>query len=162
MKPDYNAFINHGLQMAQLIAAGCVQTLMQQANPQTEQKVMKNRIGKSLLFLAVGGLMSVGAAVAQNDPGAGQYDPGHPRVNQVDQREVNQQERIGQGVKSGSLTAGEAEHLEKNEARIQQQKQADMAAHGGHLTKSEQNQLNREQNAQSRQIYKDKHNNKVR
>lgn len=129
---------------------------------------MKNKMVKSLFVLAIGGLISVGAAVAQNasspqsGAGTGQYDPGHPRVNQVDQRQVNQQERIGQGIKSGSLTAGEAEHLEKNEARIQQQKKADMAAHGGHLTKQEQRQLNREQNAQSHAIYRDKHNSRVR
>lgn len=122
---------------------------------------MKNAISKSLLVLAFGGLLSVGAALAQ-DPAPVQQDPGHPRVNQVDQRQANQQERIGQGLQSGSLTAGEAQHLEKNEAKIQQQKNADMAAHGGHLTKSEQNQINHEQNAQSRQIYKDKHNSKVR
>jgi len=112
--------------------------------------------------------MSVSFAVAQNaaspqsGAGTGQFDPGHPRVNQVDQREVNQQDRIAQGMKSGSLTAGEAAHLENNEAKIQQQKKADMAAHGGHLTKSEQNQINREQNAQSHAIYRDKHNSRVR
>jgi hypothetical protein len=122
---------------------------------------MKNTISKSLLVLAFGGLLSVGAALAQ-DPAPVQQDPGHPRVNEVDQRQANQQERIGQGLQSGSLTAGEAEHLEKNEAKIQQQKQADMAAHGGHLTKSEQNQINREQNAQSHAIYRDKHNSRVR
>ncbi len=38
--------------------------------------------------------------------------------------------------------------------------QLDMAAHNGHLTKSEQRQLNREQNCTSRQIYKDKHDGK--
>src|SRR5580704_13420907 len=135
---------------------------MKEANPPNGAKAMKNTISKSLLVLAVGGLMSVGAAVAQDANAPVQQDPGHPRVNEVDQRQANQQDRIGQGLQSGSLTAGEAEHLEKNEAKIQQQKNADMAAHGGHLTKSEQNQINREQNAQSRQIYKDKHNSKVR
>jgi|SRR5580704_9186290 hypothetical protein len=134
---------------------------MKEANPPDGAKAMKNAISKSLLVLAFGGLLAVGAALAQ-DPAPVQEDPGHPRVNQVDQRQANQQERIGQGLQSGSLTAGEAQHLEKNEAKIQQQKNADMAAHGGHLTKSEQNQINREQNAQSRQIYKDKHNSKVR
>jgi len=107
--------------------------------------------------------MSVGAAIAQNAPdtqsgaGAGQDDPGHPRVNQVDQRQANQQDRIANGVKNGDMTPGQAARLEKNQQRIQNQKSADMAAHGGHLTKQEQNQLNREQNKQSRKIYKDKH-----
>ena len=118
-----------------------------------------NTITKSLLTLTIGGLISVGAAVAQ-DPGQDRnLDPGHPRVNEVDNRQVNQQDRIANGVKSGQLTAGEAQHLEKNQAAIQRQKRADMKANGGHLTKAEQNQLNREQNQQSRAIYRDKHNN---
>lgn len=123
---------------------------------------MKNTIVKSLFVLAVGGLISAGSALAQTGAQPGIYDPGHPRVNQVDQRQIDQQDRIGQGIQSGSLTSGEAAHLEKNEARIQQQKKADMAAHGGHLTKQEQNQINREQNAQSHAIYRDKHNNRTR
>lgn len=121
-----------------------------------------NRFVKSLFVLAVGGLMSVGVALAQNGAEPVREDPGHPRVNQVDQRQANQQERIGQGLKSGSLTAGEATHLEKNEAKIQRQKRADMAANGGHLTTQEQNKLNREQNAQSHAIYRDKHNSRTR
>lgn len=123
---------------------------------------MKNTIAKSLLILAAGSLISVSAAVAQ-DPGSDRnIDPGHPRVNQVDNRQVNQQDRIANGVKSGQLTAGEAGHLERNEAAIQRQKRADMKANGGHLTKQEQNQLNREQTRESHAIYRDKHNNRVR
>jgi hypothetical protein len=43
---------------------------------------------------------------------------------------------------------------------VQKQEQADMAKNNGHLTKTEQHQLNRRQNRISRSIYKDKHNNK--
>ena len=120
---------------------------------------MKNKTAKWLLVLATGGLMSVGAAVAQN---GALDDPGHPRVSEINQRQANQQARIAQGVKSGSLTAGETANIERNEARIQRQKRADMAANNGHLSKGEQNQLNREQNRESRQIYRDKHNGHTR
>jgi len=119
---------------------------------------MKNTIAKSLLVLAAGSLISVGAAVAQDGQNR-DLDPGHPRVNQVDNRQVNQQDRIANGVKSGQLTAGEAGRLERNEAAIQRQKRADMRANGGHLTKQEQNHLNREQTRESHAIYRDKHNN---
>lgn len=123
---------------------------------------MNNKITKSLLVLAVGGLMSLGAASAQtqnNTSGAGPgvYDPGHPRVNEVNGREQNQQDRIANGEKNGTLTPGQAAHLENREQHIDNQEKADMAAHNGHLTKAEQNKLNREQNRTSRQIYKDKH-----
>lgn len=84
-------------------------------------------------------------------------DPGHPRVNEVNNREQNQQDRIANGEKNGTLTPGQASRLENREQKIDNQEKADMAAHNGHLTKNEQRQLNREQNRTSRQIYKDKH-----
>src|SRR5271166_3009220 len=125
---------------------------------------MNNKITKSLLVLAVGGLMFVGAAAAQtqdsNTSGAGQVDPGHPRVNEVNGRETNQQDRIANGVKNGTLTPGQTSRLENREQNIENQQKADMAAHNGHLTKGEQKQLNREQNRTSKQIYKDKHDGK--
>ena len=82
---------------------------------------MINTITKSLLVLAAGGLMSVGSASAQPQAGPGQVDPGHPRVNQVNRRETNQQKRIGNGVKNGKLTPKQTAHLEKREQSIQHQ-----------------------------------------
>lgn len=120
-----------------------------------------NRISKSLAVLAVGGLMMLGSAAAQQDntsgAGAGQVDPGHPRVNQVNQRETNQQNRIANGVKNGQLTPGQTAHLEKGEQRLQNNEKRDMAKDNGHLTKRDQRQLNNESNRMSNRIYKDKH-----
>jgi len=126
---------------------------------------MTNKITKSLLVLAASGLMFVGAAAAQQDntsgAGAGKIDPGHPRVNQINQREQNQQNRIGNGVKSGQLTPGETRRLEGGEQRLQNNEKKDMAKDNGHLTKQDQHQLNREANHMSKRIYKDKHNAKT-
>ena len=124
-----------------------------------------NKIMKSLSILAVGGLLLVGAAAAQTQDntsgaGPGQVDPGHPRVNEVNAREQNQQDRIANGVKNGTMTPGQAARVENREQHIENQEKADMAAHNGHLTKAEQNKLNREQNRTSKQIYKDKHSQK--
>ena len=125
---------------------------------------MINKITKSLLVLAVGGLMFVGAAAAQTQDtsgaGPGQGAPGHPRVNEVNAREQNQQDRIANGVKNGTMTPGQASRVENKEQHIENQEKADMAAHNGHLTKGEQKQLNKEQNRTSKQIYKDKHDGK--
>ena len=123
---------------------------------------MINKIAKSLSILAVGGLILVGAAAAQtqsNTSGAGPGvdDPGHPRVNEVNQREQNQQDRIANGVKNGTMTPGQAAHVEKQEQHIENQEKRDMARNNGHLTKAEQKQLNKEQNKTSKEIYKDKH-----
>jgi len=111
---------------------------------------------KSLfLVVAAGSLaLAVAAHADENSP----VDPGHPRVTEVQGRQQNQQDRIANGIKSGSLTPREATHLEKREGRIEKQKEADMAAHNGHLTKPEQRQLNREENRTSRKIFAKKHN----
>jgi uncharacterized lipoprotein YajG len=124
---------------------------------------MTNKIKQSLLVLAVGGLMVAGSAAAQaqtsntSGAGAGQVDPSHPRVNQVNGRETNQQNRIANGVKNGQLTPGQTARLERGEQRLQNNEKKDMAANNGHLTKQDQRQLNREANHMSKRIYKDKH-----
>jgi len=87
------------------------------------------------------------AAVQNTDP-----------KSEVGKRAENQQDRIAQGIKSGQLTAGEAAHLENNEAKINQEVHNDRAANGGKLTQQEKAQVNRQQNRESRQIYRDKHN----
>lgn len=108
-----------------------------------------------LSIVAVGGLMFVGSAAGQ--AGAGQVDPGHPRVNQVNGRETNQQNRIANGIKDGQLKPGQAARLERGERRLQNNEKKDMAADNGHLTKQDQRQLNREANHMSNRIYNDKH-----
>jgi len=126
---------------------------------------MTNKFAKFLSVLAVGGLMFVGAAAAQaqsNTSGAGpdKTDPGHPRVNQVNQRETNQQDRIANGEKNGTLTPGQSSRLEKGEQRLENNQKSDMAKDNGHLTKQNQQQLNKEANHMSNRIAKDKDSNK--
>jgi hypothetical protein len=120
---------------------------------------MMDKLSKSLLIVAAAAFLHAGSALAQSTSGAGPgvVDPGHPRVNQVNGREGNQQKRIANGINNGSLNAKQAGHLEKREASVQNREQKDMAAHNGHLTKAEQNGINRQQNRISKTIYKDKH-----
>jgi hypothetical protein len=118
-----------------------------------------------LLTLTLGGLM-VGSAVAQNPntagAGPGVYDPGHPRVNEINGREHNQQNRIANGIKSGELTPHETAKLEKQENKLVRNEKHDMAKDGGHLTAKDQAKLNREANHVSKDIHEDKHNAAVR
>ena len=76
----------------------------------------------------------------------------------IAERKENQQDRIANGVKSGQLTAGETSNLESKEAAINGETRADRAANGGKLTPAEKQQINRQQNQVSKQIYQDKHN----
>jgi hypothetical protein len=119
------------------------------------------KLSNSLLVLAAGGLFVLGSAAAQTQntsgAGAGQVDPGHPRVNQVNRRETNQQNRIANGIKNGQLRPGQTARLERGEQRLQHNEKKDMAADNGHLTKKDQRQLNRESNHMSKRIYNDKH-----
>jgi WXXGXW repeat (2 copies) len=80
----------------------------------------------------------------------------HPN-SEVGQRQANQQQRIAQGIHNGSLNAGQAAHLEGKEQQINQQVRTDRQANGGKLTPSEHQQVNKEQNAASKQISRDKH-----
>jgi len=85
----------------------------------------------------------------------------HYGNNKVDQRRENQQDRIAQGIKSGQMTAGEAAKAENQQKGINQQVAADRKANGGTLTASEKKQVNKEQNAASKNIYHKKHNAKT-
>jgi hypothetical protein len=126
---------------------------------------MKRTLFFSIATLALSGLLAApGFAQNPNTQGAGpgKDDPNHPRVNQVNAREQNQQNRIANGMKSGELTPKEAGKLERQEQHIVKQEKKDMAAHNGHLTKAEQTKLNKEQNKASKNIYAKKHNDAVR
>ncbi len=79
-------------------------------------------------------------------------------AQEVRGRESQQQQRIGQGVASGQITAGGANKIENRESLINASRQADLAANGGHLTPGEHHNLNRRENATSAKIYDDKHN----
>jgi len=78
--------------------------------------------------------------------------------SQVGARRENQQDRIAQGVKSGSLTAGETARLEKRESAINQEVRTDRSLNGGKLTGQEHRMVNGQQNKMSNQIYREKHN----
>lgn len=81
----------------------------------------------------------------------------HYGNNEVGQRRDNQQQRIAQGVGNGSMTAGQAAHVEGREQQINRQVSNERQANGGKLTPSEHRQVNKEQNGASRQISRDKH-----
>ena len=77
----------------------------------------------------------------------------------IDQREVNQQQRIEQGVNSGQLTPKETAKLEKGEAKID--KMEAKAKSDGKVTGKERKKLTKAQNKESKKIYKEKHDKQV-
>jgi hypothetical protein len=87
----------------------------------------------------------------------GKWDKEHPRRAEVNGRLANQNKRIAQGEKSGRISKQQGAQLHAEHQNIRSQERADGAAHGGHITKGEQRQLNHEENAESKQIDDEKH-----
>src|SRR6185369_5395979 len=78
---------------------------------------------------------------------------------EVDYRRDEQVNRINQGVRSGSLTRGEAARLRAEESHVRREVAHDRFNNGGHLTPYQRNRVNRQENRISSQIYRYKHNN---
>ena len=77
----------------------------------------------------------------------------------IGQRQMNQQKRIYQGVRSGSLTPREAVRLEREQFRIERMERRLKA--DGTFTCRERARIHHRQNHASRHIYRAKHNRRV-
>lgn len=109
------------------------------------------------LLLSAALILSPAVVLAQTTPTP---TPGKNDYN-INQRKVDQQDRIANGVRSGQLTAGETAHLEKQESAINHEERNMRAQDNGHLTKQDRQTIHQQQNQESRRIYRDKHNAKV-
>lgn len=100
------------------------------------------KLKQTALVLTLGALFSA-AAFAQN-------------VATEVQRDINQQSRIEQGLKSSALSTGEAAKLERGEARIERMESK--ALKDGSLSPQEKARIRHAQNAESRRISALEHN----
>lgn len=71
------------------------------------------------------------------------------------QREANQQARINQGRKNGTLTKAEAARLEARQVALRRQVRRDRVDGGG-LSTAERSRIERQQDQQSRRIARQK------
>jgi membrane protein implicated in regulation of membrane protease activity len=74
----------------------------------------------------------------------------------VERREARQEARIGQGIRSGELTRGEAMRLERGQARVDRLEWR--ARSDGRVSAWERARMHRALNHQSRRIHRMKHN----
>jgi hypothetical protein len=110
--------------------------------------------GAALLVLSVPAFaQSQSGSTGSTTPQTTTAKPG-----EIQQRKENQQDRIGNGIQSGQLTAGETKNLETKEAGINKEEKNMRAGDDGHLTAADRAKINRQQNHLSNQIYDDKHN----
>jgi hypothetical protein len=91
-----------------------------------------------------------GTALAETTPSTWQKN--HPRRTQVNKRLNNQNKRIHQDVKNGTLTKAQAGALHKDDRQVRQEERDMASQNGSHITKSEQKVLNGQENAISNQI----------
>ena len=70
------------------------------------------------------------------------------------QRNINQQQRVENGIKNGSLTNHEVSKLERGQAKVD--KREYVAARDGHVSAKEQARIQRAENRQSKRIHHEK------
>ena len=80
------------------------------------------------------------------------WQKNHPRRHQVNHRLNNQDRRIHNDVKNGTLTKGQAASLHKDDHQVRQEERDMASQNGGHITKPEQRVLNKQENGISSQI----------
>jgi hypothetical protein len=98
------------------------------------------------------------AHIYQQKHDAQQGDPNSASSRRMQtnvQRNIIQESRIQQGMASGQLTHREAARLEAGQARVNRREA--LAGADGHVGPHEQGVIQRTQNRQSRQIYRQKH-----
>ena len=110
---------------------------------------MLNSARKHLSFAAV--LVSL-AALAGTASAETTWQKNHPRRTQVNHRLNNQNKRIHQDVKDGTLSKSQAAGLHKEDHQVRQEERDMASQNGGHITKGEQKVLNGQENQISNQI----------
>jgi hypothetical protein len=95
-------------------------------------------------------------ATAKNNGVNGNPLSGSSQRMQADvQRNINQEQRIENGVRNGSLTNHEVAKLERGQAHVDRKEY--VAGRDGHVGAAEQKRIQRSENRQSPKIYKEKH-----
>ncbi len=93
-----------------------------------------------------------GTAAADTAPADSAWQQTHPRREQVNQRLDNQNRRIHQDVKNGTMTPAQAAAAHHQDHQVRKEERAMASQNGGHITKTEQRALNQQENGISRKI----------
>lgn len=110
---------------------------------------------KKLALALIAGTIAMLPMVAS---AATPWQRNHPARTYDNARLRNQNRRITQGARNGTLTHAQAHQLRSDDHAIHQEER-DMARQnpGGHLTGTEQRALNQQLNQNSSSIYNEKH-----
>jgi hypothetical protein len=108
-----------------------------------------NATARRVLTITAIALAFTGLASTAN---AGTWSQNHPRRAQVNGRLANQNHRINQDVRNGTITRGQARALHRDDHQIRQEERDMAHQDDGHITGSEQHVLNQQENGVSSQI----------
>jgi len=110
---------------------------------------MSISITRSVALAATIALLTAVAGTASAET---TWQKNHPRRTQVNHRLNNQDKRIHQDVKNGTLNKAQAADLHHEDHQVRQEERDMASQNGGHITKSEQKVLNGQENKISEQI----------
>jgi hypothetical protein len=111
---------------------------------------MLNSARKTLTFAAA--IVSLAALVGTPASAETTWQKNHPRRTQVNSRLANQNRRIHNDVKDGTLNKAQAANLHRDDHQVRQEERDMASQNGGHITKAEQGVLNQQENGISNQI----------
>jgi hypothetical protein len=110
---------------------------------------MSNTAGKSLAFAAA---LVAFAALTGTVSAQTTWQKDHPRRTEVNGRLANQNRRIHNDVKDGTLNKAQAAQLHHEDHQVRTEERDMASQNGGHITKTEQHALNQQENGISKQI----------
>jgi hypothetical protein len=110
---------------------------------------MSISVKRSLTLATTFAVLTAVVSVASADT---TWQKNHPRREQVNNRLNNQNNRIHNDVKNGTLTKSQAASLHKEDHQVRQEERDMASQNGGHITRSEQKVLNQQENGISKQI----------
>ena len=153
--------IEQGLQSGQLSTreAGQLERQQQHVDKMEAHDLRDGSIspGEQARLNAAQNRASAGIAADKHNGVAGNPNSASSQRMQADvQRNVNQQQRIANGVSNGSLSNHEVGSLERGQAHVDR-KEANAAANG-HVGAAEQRRIQRSESHQSARVYRKKHN----
>ncbi len=153
--------IEQGLQSGQLSTreAGQLERQQQHVDKMESRDLRNGSISPSEQARLDAAQNRAGAAIAADKHNGVTGNPNSAssqRMQSDVQRNVNQQQRIANGVGNGSLGNHEVGSLERGQAHVDR-KEANAAANG-HVGAAEQRGIQRSENRQSARVYRKKHN----
>jgi hypothetical protein len=105
----------------------------------------RKRLTFAAMLVSLAGV--VGTASAETT-----WQKNHPRRTQVNHRLANQNKRIHQDVKNGTLNKAQASQLHHEDHQVRQEERDMASQNGSHITKPEQKVLNGQENGIGSQI----------